>query len=141
MPETFDYKERYWYPHMQEPSRAIWERFVRQFPDLYDRVQYDVPCGSVPKLDTIIDGEKQTSVERLYRKKIDVVAYKDDQIDIIEIKPYAGASALGQVKDYVRLYVEDYAPPIVPKPIIITDILRSDMEKAAAAEGVLLVVV
>lgn len=138
--ETYPYGLRNWYPHMKPRDQAIWERFIKQFPDMYDKVGYDVPCGSVPALDTIIDGEKQTSVEKLYRKKIDVVGFKGDQIDIIELKPDADTSALGQVRGYVRDYIKDYAPATEPKAIVITDRLLPDMNFHAAEEGVMLII-
>lgn len=141
MHETFPYGKLPYYPHMKPRDIAIWERFMLQFPDMYDKVAYDVPCGSLPPFPTLVDGELETSMEKLYRKKIDVVGFKAEQIDIIELKPDAGTSSLGQVKGYVRDYIVDYGPSVTPKPIVVTDRLLPGMDTHAAAEGVLMVVV
>ena len=141
MPETFPFEKRHWYPHMMPYDVAIWERFIEQFPNAYDYVQYDVKVGSAPKHDTIVNPDTGGDSINLYKKKIDVVAYKGDQIDIIELKPKAGPSALGQVQGYGILYKAEFSPPVEPKLVVITDQLGNDMGLLAHSMGVQLVVV
>lgn len=141
MAESFPFAKRYYYPHMKPADVAIWERFIESFPDMYDFVQYDVPVGTVPEHAKGPVAPGAGSDEKLYMKKIDVVAFKGDQIDIVELKPQATASSIGQVKAYQLLYVRDYNPPITPKAIIITDVLGQDMGEIASAQGVLVIVV
>jgi len=141
MPETFPFEKRHKYPHMMPYDVAIWERFIEQFPDAYDHVQYDVKVGSAPEHDTIVNLETMGDSINLYKKKIDVIGYKGDQIDIIELKPNAGASALGQVRSYGVLYTKEFNPPITPKLVVITDTLKTDMGILAHDMGVQVVVV
>lgn len=120
---------------------AIWERFIEKFPGEYDFVQYDVPCGTGPVFDMVVDEGTGATQERLYKKKIDVVASKEGEIYIIELKPDAGAGTVGQVKMYRRLYEKDYSPPVKPRCVIITNREIRDVREYAIEEGVYFVVV
>lgn len=121
---------------MKPADVEIWERFLREWPDKYNTVQYDVPCGSGPEFDTLITDETGAHDEALYKRKIDVVGFTRDTIDIIEVKPRAGSSAIGQVLMYRDLYIKDYKPPRVPNCVIITDEITSDVADFAASQGV-----
>jgi len=97
MPEVVPYGKRYWYNHMAEADRLIWERFMTQFPDVYDTVGYDVAVGTVPNhAQGPVVGEGP-DMGRLYQRRIDVVGFKAEQIDIIEVKPQACRYSLLQL--------------------------------------------
>jgi len=135
------YGKRYWYPHLQPKDIALWERFIEQNPDAYDFVQYDVCVGDDPEFETEMPGMEEGEEWKLYQKKIDVVGFKQEQIDIIELKPRAKASAVGQVKLYKKLYKRDYKPPTGPMAIIITDEMAKDVKEFANEEGVEVIIV
>lgn len=141
VPETFPYEKRYWYPHMKPNDVALWERFIYLYPDDYDFCQYDVLVGSDPDFDTTVSPDTGGDAWKLYQKKIDVVAFKGDRIDIIELKPRAGASAVGQVLMYKKLYIKDYTPPSRPRCIIITDDVKTDTLEFARENGVRIITV
>ena len=141
MEEYFDYAIRYWYPHMAPADRTIWERFIKLYPKAYDKVQYDVKLGTIPDFvkdhtDAVMQAEAS-----LYQKKIDVIGYAGERIDIIELKPRAAFSAIGQVKGYVSLYLRDHTPPTTPNAVIITDALLPDVEHVASEQSVKIIVV
>ena len=140
-PETFPFEKRYKYAHMKPADIELWERFIKEFPEMYDSVQYDVPVGEGPMFDTLITEETGAHDERLYKRKIDVVGFKKDEIDIIEVKPKAGSSAIGQVLMYRNLYTKDYKPPKYPKCVIITDTISNDVADFATEAEVQMVVV
>jgi hypothetical protein len=77
----------------------------------------------------------------LYQYKIDVVGFKDETIDLIELKQSATMRAIGQVNGYTRLYIRDFSPPEPPRQLIITDALMPEMTALAADAGVILIVV
>jgi hypothetical protein len=139
--EKFKYEKRYKYPHMMPADVAIWEKFIDEEPSAYEEVEYDVGVGETPEFDTIVNEDSGNTADRLYRKKIDVVAHLGANIDIIELKPSAGASAVGQVKLYKSLYIKEYKPTTEPRAIIITDRVASDVREWARGEGVLFYVV
>lgn len=139
--ETFSYEKRYWYPHMKPNDVAIWERFIANYPEAYDYCQYDVLVGSDPEFDTTVTPDTGGDEWKLYQKKIDVVGLKGEDITIIELKPKAGASAVGQIKMYRRLYIKDYSPAKAPDMVIITDEISPDTREFARDEGVKIIVV
>ncbi len=141
MIEDYKYEKRYHYPHMGPADKEIWERFIDKFPAAYDVVSYDVKVGSPPPFDPTVNDATAGDASDLYKKKIDVIGYGGGKIDIIELKPRAGASALGQVKGYIELYKRDIAPKSTPNGILITDILLPDMEMLAETMGVKLFIV
>lgn len=141
MTQVFSYGLRNWYPHMKPKDREIWEAFVSQFPEVYDRVQYDVNIGPGALFDPTVSDERGTDMNSLYQRKIDVIGYKEEQIDIVEVKFDADVSAVAQVLNYKKLYIEDFAPPVEPKAIIITNRIRPDALDFARKMGVTVIVV
>lgn len=138
--QTFEYKKLAWYPHMRPEDVAIWERFIEANPDAYEKVQYDVPVGSAPEFDTNLGDSPNSTALQLYLKRIDVVGFKGGRVDIIELKPRASAAALGQVLGYVELYKRDISMTPAPRPVLMTDIMRIDMEELAQALGVTMII-
>lgn len=141
IPDNIPFEKRGYYPHMKPNDVAIWERFITAYPDNYDYCQYDVLVGSDPAFDTTVTPDTGGDAWKLYQKKIDVVGFKGERIDIIELKPSAGASAVGQVLMYKKLYKKDYTPPTEPRCIIITDKVNPDTSEFAEDSGVKVIVV
>lgn len=132
------YERRHKYPHMGPEDKAIWERFIDANPTAFDFCAYDVPVGSVPEFDTVVNGVTGGDAERLYKKKIDVLAWKGEVLFIIELKPSAGAGAIGQVTSYKALFKREYSPKEVLQAVIITDVMKPDMEFLAEENRVVI---
>ena len=64
----------------------------------------------------------------LYQKKIDVIGYKNNDVYIVEVKPNAGSSALGQVLSYKLLYQNEFQISPPAKLMIITDKIQNGYE-------------
>ena len=126
---------------MMPADVIIWERFIDAHPKAYDWVEYDVKVGTVPDfIDDLPEGDMR-NLRALYEKKIDVIGHRPGGPDIIELKPRAGAGAIGQVKRYTMLYKRDIDIASIPDPVIITDALTPDMKDFAEQEGVRLIIV
>lgn len=137
----YEYTRRYKYPHMSPADTTIWEKFIDTFPTRYSTVDYDFALGSTPLTSEQIASEADANMVRLWQKRIDVLAKQGDETHIIEVKPSAGASALGQVLSYCELY-KGYVDPFAKvKPILITDSLKPDMALLAESMGVQLIIV
>lgn len=141
MAERFKYGLRYKYPHMKPADVLIWERFMQKFPTAYDEVEYDVLVGTATPAPEETPENLKKDWEVLGKKKIDVVGFKVEGIDILELKPQAGASALGQVRGYADLYEAESGTALPVRPVLITDILKPDMEFLARKQGVKLIIV
>lgn len=141
MRDLFKYEKQNNYPHMGPRDKAIYERFIEKYPDVYKMVQYDFHIGDAPPFNTLMDDDTDFNQDMLYRLRIDVVAHTDKGIDIIEVKPDAGTSTIGQIKSYKALYVRDEEPKQPVGMIIVTDRERPNMRYLCQQEGVSLVIV
>lgn len=129
------------YPHMKPADVAIIERFIEKYPGAYDQVAYSFPVGSPPPFNPIVNDATEGSADYLYRRKIDIVAMKGSAIDIIEVKPSAGTSAIGQVLGYRDLFIRDEKPSVKPSCIVVTDESSNDLDHVAQMQGVKIIVV
>lgn len=130
-----------WYPHMGPEDARLWHLFVKGHPDYWDTVAYDVAVGGGAEFNTVVSPTTGGDIGRLYRRRIDVVAVNERGIWIVEVKPRASTSSLGQVKGYAKLFTKEFEPSLPVFPLIITDMLLPDMEVLAKEENVNLIVV
>lgn len=137
----YTYGKRYKYPHLAPNDVAIWEKFIDTFPDRYITVDYDFALGSSAMASKIVESPLGNEMVRIYQRRIDVLAQSNGETHIIEVKPKAGLSALGQVKGYCELYLQYVDPTAKVVPIIVTDSVESDMRMLASKMGVMLYVV
>ena len=126
---------------MKPNDVAIWERFIAQYPDVYETVQYDVAIGDVPPFMEQRSSPEGQAMKELYRLKIDVLGFKAGVIDLIEVKHEASAGSIGQLLGYVELYKRDMKPTVPVRPVLITNTLKSNMDFLTTQQGVFLFVV
>lgn len=124
---------------MKPNDIAIWERFLTDYPNAYDKVLYDVALGAARSAAGPLEPNIRKDWTLLTQKKIDVVGFRGNEIHIIEVKPNAGASALGQVLQYVALYRNYIDPDSRPVPILLSDSFSPDMPMLAQSVGVTLI--
>lgn len=141
MLEVFKYELTHKYPHMKPRDIEIWERFIVAYPDAYIDCQYDFHVGDSPSFDTTVEGIDNANQHMLYQLKIDVIGRKSNGLDIIEVKPDAGPSSIGQVQGYRTLYVRDERPTQNVNVVIITNVEKPNMRYLCSQHGVTLYVV
>lgn len=137
----FKYGRSPFYPHMKPRDIEIWERFIDAYPDAYIECQYDFHVGDAPAFDTTVEGIADANQHMLYQLKIDVVGYKSNSRDIIEVKPDASPASIGQLIGYRTLYVRDEKPSQNVGTVLITNVERPNMRYLCAQNGVTLYVV
>jgi hypothetical protein len=137
----YPYERRYNYPHMSPADTTIWEKFIDTFPTRYSTVDYDVALGSTPLTAEQITSQADANMVRLWQKRIDVLAKQGDETHIIEVKPKAGPSAIGQVLSYCELYKGYIDPFAKVKAIIITDSATPDIALLASQMQVEVIIV
>ena len=141
MPGQYPYEKRYKYPHLKPLDIAIWERYISAKPDFWETVDYDLAIGTGAPIALGTEENMARDFKILTQYKIDVVGYKENAIDIVEIKPNAGASAIGQVKSYEALYKNYVNPSGNTRAVIITDMARPDIFLLAHELGVIIHIV
>ena len=126
---------------MSVSDTAIWEKFIEQYPDAYTFCQYDFHIGDAPPFNTLMDDGEDLNQDKLYRLRIDVIGHKNGNDDIIELKPNAGVSTIGQVQSYKTLFIRDELPKGKVQAVIITDKLQPNMDYLCKQADVKLIVV
>lgn len=138
MKDPVPYGLRPKYDHMKPADVTLWEEFIRNNPAAYDQVIYDQPVGEGAPVPEGTSEEMDRDWKILNQWKIDVIGFSPGRRDIIEIKPRAGTSALGQVIAYAKLFAETDDSGARVRPVIITDEIRPDMPKLAESLRVVL---
>lgn len=117
------------YPHMFPGDIALWERFLVKFGNQYLGFTYDVKVGAGVAVADDFTREYAFMVESLSKYRIDVVGRRRDVIEIIEVKPEARSSAIGQALTYLELYTRDMKPTAATRAAIVTDRELPDMRE------------
>lgn len=133
-----EYKPLLKYPHLGPEDAAIWQRFIEKSPDYFLSVDYDVRVGEGRDYSEAPDDIYKADLIHLSRKRIDVVAFDKATIYVIELKPKATFSAVGQAVGLAQLYKAEKNPPFKVIATIITDAVLPDMLSLCGQMGVLL---
>lgn len=115
------------YPHMGPKDILIWERFLDETALPNALVAYDVHVGSTPILKPTDPEWLRKHIQAVYPKKLDAVLYYPDQTLVIEIKPFAGLTAIGQALGGCALFKRDFPSAPTPRATIITDRPQPDI--------------
>ena len=77
------------YPHMFPKDIAIWERFLDKYAEDYTGLSYDIKEGTGAELHPSTPEEYARMADILSKYRIDVVGFKNNLIEIIEVKQEA----------------------------------------------------
>lgn len=104
----------------------LWEAFLRQYGANYDRFVYDTQVGEGTPPPPDIPEFAKKDWQDLTKKRIDAIGFKSTAVEIFEVKPRAGLTALGQLLGYKQLYTQSF-PISGPITIsLITSMLTPD---------------
>ena len=115
------------YPHFLAEDNAVWTRFLERNFERLQEVWYDLRVGKPVKLDDNATEMEQRIARGLTRKRIDVVGWDGGSYWVIEVKPYAGMLAVGQVISYARLFALEYVIKGRVVPVIVCDNTDRDL--------------
>lgn len=129
------------YPHMFALDIEIWERWLDRYADDFDGFDYDTKVGSGTDPLPSLRPEYARMQRILSKYRIDAIGYKDGDIYIIEVKPDAGTTALGQLETYIPLYKKEYNPTGAVIGAIATNRYLPDMAELMAIKNHILYIV
>lgn len=127
------------YPHMLAEDNAVWTRFLEGNFERLHEVWYDVRVGKAVELDEDASDMEKRIAAGLTRKRIDVVGWDGGSYWVIEVKPYAGMLAVGQVISYARLFALEYVIKGRVVPVIVCDTADADLLEEFEELGILVV--
>ena len=132
------YKLEHGYPGLRLRDEVIWDAFILANPSAFQSVAYDVHVGepaanAQERVRMMAIGAYEVS-----QWCVDVIAWDGSKEYVIEIKPNAGAGALGQALAYCELLVEAGLVGPSAVPVVLTDVISPITEQAARLLGVLI---
>lgn len=132
----YPYQNQNAFPHMGPEDSKVWKRFINAYPDAYDSVDYDVKVGTVPAFVSRDAVGVGGDIKNLYLRKIDVIGFAGERIDIIEVKPIAGFSAVGQILGYMMHWKEENMGFPATRAVIVCASAPLDVQLLAEINGV-----
>lgn len=128
------------YDGMGPNDEVIWDSFIMANPSAFDFVYYNVHIGR-PTDDPVIEQTmRRNGSWEVSQWCVDVLAFASGKPYVIEVKPNAGAGALGQALSYTRLLQAEGFIGEDAQPIVVTDNLSPITEQAALQLGVIVAV-
>jgi len=141
MPGRFKYEKLAKYPHLKPEDVLIWERYINKYPNAFDSVDYDFAVGEGRPIPEGTQENIAADMKILTQKKIDVIGYKGEEIYIIEVKPTANTTALGQVISYAKLFQNQESPTEAIHMRVIAGNIDPDMQTIYDAQGIGVIIV
>lgn len=137
----FQYGKLAKYPHLSREDIITWEQYIEKYPEKYERVDYDFALGKIEEHTTSAIELGIAGAERVNQYRIDVIGYKNNEIDIIEVKNKATPAVLGHIKAEKFLYDRDHGAGSKTKMIIIAREMTPELDTLAKAENIQLILV
>ena len=134
--EKVPYEKLLRYPHLRAEESKIWDRFIEKNPQFFKEVIYDARVGEGRDYSDYPEDKIREDLEHLSKKRIDVVGFQKDDILVIEVKPRASLSAIGQAIGLADLYRAEAPADKRVMPAIITDETLPDMPELCRRMGV-----
>lgn len=120
------------YPGMRLGDEVIWDEFVKNHPNFFLSVWYNVPLGEPYNNEEEKAEAKENGAYEVSQWRIDVLGETADAFVIIELRPHADARAIGNVIAYSKLLEKEWEPVKPVVGMILTDKISTIMETAAA---------
>lgn len=136
--EPFMQSWRGYYPAMLAEDQPVWDKFLNDNPNLFERIYYNVRIGGVYPGPEYGEEKMRHAFWQTTAKRIDALGEFKDEIWIIEVANNPGLRATGQLQTYMALWFED--PKILKpaKPVLVCRGIDKDLERALIFHGVLL---
>ena len=107
------------YPHMAPQDIPVWEAFLREQASQFTAFDYDVRVGKGIDPGPTYNDETRQDAILLTQKRIDAVGFRDNEVWIIEVKPQASISALGQLLTYTELFIAYKKPDLTVRSVVV----------------------
>src|SRR3954451_19038045 len=104
------------YPGLMEAENAVAKRWVREKGAAYDSIDFNVPIGPQPAIESDLTDDERSWANFLYATKIDILAKQEGRATIIEVKRRLTKSAMGKLAHYAYWYQKQH--PDEPPPIV-----------------------
>ncbi len=124
------------YPHFMAGDSGVWTRYLKSPVAPISEVWYDVHVGKgIAPVDPADEMGAKIGAG-LGKKRIDVVAKVRGGFWVIELKPFANMSALGQIIAYTKMFIDEFEVDGQVVPVIIADMFDQDVIEIMISMGI-----
>jgi hypothetical protein len=127
------------YPHMAPQDIPVWELFLREQGKDFTGFDYDVRVGTGTDPGEDYDASTRKDAILLTQKRIDAIGFKDNEIWIIEVKPQASISALGQILTYTDLFLAHKKPILPVRSVVVCSAIDPEVRDTFKKNNVTLI--
>ncbi len=127
---------RRFYPERTDRESSILRDFLLARGDEFDRFSFSVRVGQGATPDPTHLPAVQRNTVFSTRKRIDLLAWRGSQPVIVEVKERVTPAALGQIRTYRTLFLEETPDAPEPELLVIGRYSDEDTLRAMQAEGV-----
>lgn len=116
------------YTHLLAPSAELIASYIKSMPGRYIDLDFDVKVGFGRDPGPEFDRPTRMTAIQLSQRRIDCVGFSADRIDIIEVTPKAGLTALGQMIAYPMLYDATFPQDLPIFAVLVTHEFAPDIQ-------------
>lgn len=133
--------ERLKYPGMLPREIIVMRNWLKLHESEYDRFQFNVRLGAGHDPGASHDDNIRAMAIMNTQKRVDAVAWRGEQVFLIEVKDRAGFSAVGQLVGYDALWRQDHPADPPPKLLLVCNRFVADILPLLSRQGIELAVV
>lgn len=141
MMKRYPYKQLPKYPHLLAEDTALWNNFISQYPDRFVYCDYDYHVGDGIDVPADWPESYRNMATTLSQFRIDVIGWNADIPTIIEVKPRARTTAIGQVLVYYSLFIKQHPEYLNARKMIVTDWKHEEITAVAFEHNIAIVTV
>lgn len=125
---------------MLDADIPVWYRFLEKWGPDFLNLWYDCLLGG-PYL---VPGEEKDPMKRMWRannaKRADAIAELESEVWIIEVSSHPGLRAIGQCMAYQSLWLEDPKLAKIERPVLVCEVLDTDVGAVCGRLGIMVFV-
>jgi len=123
-------------PGMTAFETEIAKQWIVRHANDYDSIEFNVRLGKAQGIPPSFDESMIRLSQAITRQRADIVAHVDYAVDIIECKPRAKTSAIGQLAGYRHLWTDDHPNIPVRRLVVVAIDMDDNVANVYAREGV-----
>lgn len=121
---------------MLQPDVPVWYRFLEIWGNIFINLYYDCLLGGP----FLTQEQERDPMQRMWRantsKRADAIAELPGEVWIIEVAQRPGLRAIGQLMTYLALWTEDIRILKPEIPVLVCELIDTDLIAAAAKYGI-----
>jgi hypothetical protein len=137
LPQKMGYLRKQW-PGMNPREIVVFNNWLLIHFNDYSGFDFNVRVGQGTDPGPTFSEDMRRQFIQNTQKRIDVLAWKDSNPTIIEVKDRAGLSSIGQIIGYSHLWKADNPAALVPLLLLVFNRTDNDVILTAQAAGILI---